>query len=162
MAFLQFNAAQVEPQKTNFDPIPAGNYVAQVVESDIKPTKSGQALNLTLEILDGPCRNRKVWARLNIKNDSAQAQQIAQAQLSALCHAIGVINLTDTQQLHGKPVRIRVKVRPAEGTYAASNDVTGFEAVPGGAVPSQTTQPFQAAATAPAPAQAAPWARKAA
>lgn len=159
MALLQFNAAQVEPQKSNFDPLPAGNYVAQVVESDIKPTKSGQALNLTFEVLDGAHRNRKVWARLNIKNDSAKAQEIAQAQLSALCHAIGVINLTDTQQLHAKPVRIRVKVRPADGNYAASNDVTGFEAVPGGAVPAAA--PAFAAAPAAAPAKAAPWARAA-
>ncbi|MGJ7508706.1 DUF669 domain-containing protein [Variovorax sp. GT1P44] len=168
MALLQFNAAQVEPQKTNFDPLPPGNYVAQVIESDLKPLASGKgdALNLTLQILEGQYINRKVWARLNIRHENAQAQQIAQSQLSALCHAVGVINLNDSAQLHGKPVRIRVKLRPAEGQYAASNDVNGFEAVAGGAIPLAAAPgrpSFAAPAAAPAAAApVAPWARKAA
>ena len=159
---FNFNAAQVEPQQTAFDPLPAGNYVAIVTDSDIKPTRSGRALKLTFRIVEGQFNNRLVWANLNIENASPQAQEIAQKQLSALCHAVGVINLSDTTQLHDKPVRIRVKVRAAEGEYAASNDVTGYEAVQGGAVPS--AQPsFAAAAPAAAPARAAaPWQRKAA
>lgn len=36
MALLNFRADQVAPQENNFDPIPAGVYIAQVVESDIK------------------------------------------------------------------------------------------------------------------------------
>lgn len=159
---FQFNAAQVEPQKTAFDPLPAGNYVAMVVDSDIKPTRSGRALKLAFRIIDGPHNGRQVWVNLNIENASAQAQEIAQKQLSALCHAVNVINLTDTLQLHEKPVRIRVKVRAAEGEYAASNDVTGFEAVAAGTAPQPQT-PFAAApAAAVSAAPAAPWARKAA
>lgn len=160
-----FNAAQVEPQKTNFDPLPAGNYVAMVVDSELKPTRSGRALKLALRIIEGPHANRQVWTNLNIENSSAQAQEIAQKQLSALCHAVGVINLADTLQLHERPVRIRVKLRPAEGEYAASNDITGYEAVAGGASPAAVARPsFPTAASAPAAAAAptAPWARKAA
>ena len=130
---LTFDSSTVQPQQANFDPLPAGNYVAIVVDSDIKPTKSGRALKLTFRIAEGPHMNRQVWANLNIENASAQAQEIAQAQLSALCHAVGVVKLTDTLQLHDRPVRIRVKIRPADGQYAASNDVTGYEAVAGSA-----------------------------
>ena len=179
MALLNFNAATVAPQTNNFDPIPAGIYNAQVTESDIKRlgTGNGDCLNLTLTILDGPMVTRKVWARLNIRHSNAQAQSIAQAQLSSLCHAVGVINLQDSTQLHMKPLRIKVKVRPAEGNYSASNDVTAFEALAGGALPVGgmfappaapaaprppfTPPPAHAPMQAPAAQQPAPWATRA-
>ena len=162
-----FNASNVEPQQTAFDPVPAGNYVAVVTDSDLKPTRSGRALKLTFRIAEGQHNGRLIWANLNVENQSAQAQEIAQKQLSALCHAVGVINLTDTLQLHDRPVRIRVKVRAAEGEYAASNDVTGYEAVAGGAAPGATPAATPARAPAPmaqaaAARPAAPWERKAA
>ena len=54
MAFISFNATQVQPQ-ASFDPIPAGKYICQIVESEIKSTKAGtyQQLALTWEVLDG-------------------------------------------------------------------------------------------------------------
>ena len=176
MATLNFDASTVTPDSTSISPVPAGIYVAQVVDSDVKPLKSGNgdALSLTFKILDGPHINRQVWASLNIRHSNAQAQQIAQAQLSALCHAAGVIRLQDSAMLHNRPVRIRVKVREADGQYAARNEVTGFEAIPGGAAPaaasgkpSAPAAPWAAAPGAPAapaaPAAntAAPWAQRA-
>ena len=52
MAFISFNATQVQPQ-ASFDPIPAGKYICQIVESEIKSTKAGtgQQLVLTWEVL---------------------------------------------------------------------------------------------------------------
>lgn len=169
MAMLNFDASTVQPDSTSISPVPAGIYVAQVVDSDVNPLKSGngEVLNLTFKILEGPQINRKVWASLNIRHTNAQAQQIAQAQLSALCHAAGVIRLQDSAMLHNRPVRIRVKVREADGQYAARNDVTGFEAVPGGAAPVAPAAPAPSAApwaSAPASApaaQQAPWAQRA-
>ena len=161
MAILNFDASTVTPDSTSISPVPAGIYVAQVVDSDVKPLKSGNgdALSLTFKILDGPHINRQVWASLNIRHSNAQAQQIAQAQLSALCHAAGVIRLQDSAMLHNRPVRIRVKVREADGQYAARNEVTGFEAIPGGAAPAAA--PWAAAPAAPAANTAAPWAQRA-
>ena len=45
---------QVQPQ-ASFDLIPAGKYICQIVESEIKSTKAGtgQQLVLTWEVLDG-------------------------------------------------------------------------------------------------------------
>lgn len=160
MASFQFNAANVEPQQS-FTPIPAGSYIAQVVESEIKPTKNGtgQMMNLTFEVLDGQYRNRKFFGRINVVNQSAEAERIGQSQLSALCHATGVMQLQDTVQLHGKPVKIKVKVRVDEsGKYDASNEVTGYEAISGAV---QVPAASQQAQAAPA-ASSAPWAKRAA
>jgi hypothetical protein len=161
MAQFAFNAANVAPQES-IAPIPAGVYLAHIVESDVAPLKSGQgrALKLTFQILSGPYANRKVWSSLNVEHrGSAEAERIAQSQLSALCHAVGVINLQDTAQLHMKPVQIRVKVRKDDtGQYGDRNEVTGYEAAAGAAVPAAAHVP--AAAAPQAPAAAPPWARR--
>ena len=127
MAQMSFNAAEVEPQST-FDALPAGWYVAQVIESDMKDTKAGtgQYLQLTWEILDGACAGRRVWDRLNISNPNAEAERIGRQQLSQLCHSVGVLQLQDSQQLHGKPARIKLAIRK-DPAYGDSNDVKGYE-----------------------------------
>lgn len=163
MASFNFNAANVAPQQS-FAPIPAGSYIAQVVESEIKPTKNGtgQMMNLTFEVLDGQYKNRKVFGRINVVNQSAEAERIGQSQLSALCHATGVMQLQDTVQLHNKPIKIKVKVRVDEsGKYDDSNEVTGYEAISGAVQIPAASQQAQAAPAAPS-ASAAPWARRAA
>ena len=93
-----FDPNSVPEDDRTFDPLPAGDYLMQVTESEIKPTKSGsgEQLILTLEVVDGPHQNRKVWDRLNIRNENADAQRIAQRALADLCLAIGVASLRDT------------------------------------------------------------------
>lgn len=162
MAMFSFDATAMAPQES-LSPIPAGHYLAHIIESDIQPLKSGmgQALALTFEVLDGQYRGRKVFARLNVQHrGSPEAERIAQAQLSALCHAVGVLKLTDSAQLHHKPVRIRVKIRKDEsGQYGDRNEVTGFEAASGvPTLPQQAAAPAVAAASAVTP----PWAKRAA
>lgn len=174
MAQLSFDATQVAPQES-INPIPAGVYLAQAIESDVRPLKSGmgRSLSITFQVLEGQYVNRKVFANLNIEHrGSAEAERIAQSQLSALCHAVGVLKPQDSSALHMKPVRIRVKIRKDEsGQYGDKNEVTGYEAAQGGLPP-----PAAAAARSPAPsgfppagaaqaapppaAAAAPWARR--
>lgn len=158
-AMIVFNATQVQPQ-ASFDPIPAGKYICQITESEIKPTKAGtgQQLVLTWEVLDGEFKGRKIWDRLNISNPNKQAEQISQAALSAICHACGVMQLQDSSQLHAKPMRIRVTVEKSEG-YEASNKVKGYEAVAGTSAPAFSAPSFQQAPQQAAPAaNTPPWA----
>lgn len=121
--------------------LPPGMYTAHVMESDLVTTKAGdgQILKLTFEILEGPLAKRRVWENLNIVNRNAQAQDIAQRQLKRLCNAIGHSGvLTDSEQLHFKPMRIRVAVEDDKtGQYAPSNRVKGFEALRGSAPAAQ-------------------------
>ena len=147
MAQFNFDASQVAPQASS-GPLPAGVYLAHIVESDVQPLKSGngEGLKLTFEIIDGQFKGRKVWENLNIRHTSEDTQRIAQSQLSALCHAVNVIKLMDTAALHFKPVRINVTVREAVGQYKASNNIKGYEAAGGG---------ISAPATAPTPAPVA-------
>ena len=68
------------PTKSNppreFEPIPAGKYLAMITESEMKPTKSGSGsyLQLTFQILEGEYKGRFLWARLNLNNPNAHGR----------------------------------------------------------------------------------------
>lgn len=160
MALLNFNAQTVSPE-SEFSPLPAGVYVAQVVESDVKQTKNGTGhyLQLTWKVLDGQHAGRLVFDRLNIANANETAQKIGQQQLSQLCHAVGVMQLQDSQQLHQRPCRIKIVVRK-DDQYGDSNEVKGYEAVAGMAAPAVPA--FVPPPVANKPVAATPWGQKAA
>ncbi|QBQ71146.1 multimodular transpeptidase-transglycosylase [Shewanella phage S0112] len=138
MPRLDFNASSVPPQ-TPFELLPTDWYTVSIDESEIKPTaaETGHYLQLRLNVMEGEYVNRKVFCRLNIDNPNQTAQDIAFAQLSAICHATGVINCEESEQLHGKPFMARVVLRPPKGDFDATNEVKGFKACEDGAGASQ-------------------------
>ena len=126
-----FNAEEIEP--SSFDPIPAGWYTAIISSSEMKATRDGygEYLSLTLQVIEGQYENRLVFARLNLKNANEKAVDIARKDLAAICRAVGVMSPKSSEELHDKPLMIKVKVRPASGDYEASNDIGGYKAVEG-------------------------------
>lgn len=157
MASINFNAEQVKPQD-DFTPIPAGDYIAQITESEIKATKSGtgQMLTLRWQVLDGQFKGRLVFDRINIINQNPTAQQIGQSQLSSICRAVGVMQLADSVQLHNRPAIISVKVRKDE-TYGDGNEVKAYKPANGvaPAMPAAAATPAANAGAVP-PWQARP------
>lgn len=126
MASLNFNANQVEPMAA-LEAVPAGKYTAVVIDSEIKPTKAGTGtyLALTLEIVDGEFKGRKLWSRLNLDNPSPVAVQIARQELSAICRAVGVMEPKDSCELHGIPLVVTVKQK-ADPDGEVRNEVKGY------------------------------------
>jgi hypothetical protein len=146
MADLQgFDARNVEPT-SDLEPIPAGKYLAAITESEMKANKSGTGgyLQLTFQILDGPYKNRFVWARLNLNNPNATAVQIARGELSALCRAVGVLAPKDSLELHNLPLVITVKCKTRKDTGELQNEIKGYAKKD-----AATAQPQQAASTPP-------------
>lgn len=149
MAQLNFDATQVEPD-TGFDTVPGGWYNVAMDESDLKPTKDGAGtfLQSRFNILDGQYRGRKLFTRLNIRNANAQAQEIALRQLSAIGHAVGVLHIADSQQLHGLPLKVKVKIRKGDDNYEDQNEIISYKNI---------NEPVETVAgTAAAPAGGAP------
>ena len=145
-----FNASQVEPT-SSFEPIPAGKYLAAITESEMKPTKTGTGryLQLTFTIIDGEYKNRVLWARLNLENPNATAVKIAMSELSAICHAVGIMQPRDSVELHNLPLVIVVKLRKREDSGELTNEIKGYE---------RKTAAGQAQ-TAPATDNTPPWRR---
>ena len=152
MATLNFNANDVEPN-VGMEAVPAGKYVAVIIESQMKPTKSGNGyfLELTFEIIEGEYKGRKVWARLNLDNPNQDAVKIAKGELSALCRAVNVMQPKDSAELHNLPLEISVKCKKRDDSDDISNEIKGY--APKGSSSNPATPAAQKKADTP------PWRR---
>jgi hypothetical protein len=160
MAILNFDSTNV-PVAQALDPIPAGWYPCAIVASEVKPTGNGQGAYLELEeeVIEGPYKGRKVYDRLNLQNLNPIAVEIAYKTLSAICHAVNVIQVADSSQLHNRPLMVKVALRSAgmgkdNQMHEASNEVKGYKAMGQDAAPAAPAAP--AFAPPPAAAPAAP------
>lgn len=164
-ADLNFDATTVAPD-TGLDVMPVGWYNATIDESEMKPTKDGTGafLKLRFNIVDGQYAGRKVFTQLNLKNSNAQTVEIAQKQLSAICHAVNVLRPGKSEELHGIPLKIKLKLTKATDEYEARNEISSYknvnEQVDMAGGDSAASAAGAAAFGAGAPAQ--PWAQGAA
>jgi hypothetical protein len=165
MAFLgqTFDAIDL-PQGNTYEPLPAGWYTATIADAELKPTKdgSGQYIKIRYDITGPTHQGRVVFGNLNIKNASAKAEEIGRQQLGELMRAIGLARVTDTDQLIGGVLQIKLDVRAATEQYPAQNEVRGFKAISGSApsfaAPAASTAASATASAGPAKA-APPWAK---
>lgn len=148
---MNFDATTVAPSTGEFEPIPNGTYPFAVVasESKVSDDKTKMGLKLTLQVLDGEYKGRKMTTYLNLTHPNPVAQELGQKELSAICHVTNVMKLTNSQQLHDIPFKAKIRVTPKstkkqdDGTtkeYGEGNavqqylriDGTPLSAVPGG------------------------------
>jgi len=159
MAALNFNAAEVQPQQS-FDALPPGRYEAIISASEMKDTKAGtgQYLQLTFDVVGGQYEGRKLWSRLNLVNPNATAVQIAERELSAICHCVGILVPADSEELHDALLVIDViqELNPMSGQQ--TNRIKGYSQVSAPAVKAKPDAPAGFATGKVAPA--APWAKK--
>lgn len=155
MASINFNAETVEPTSA-YDVLPKGKYLCMAVASEMKETKSrtGEYLQITFEVLDGPGKGRKLFERLNVRNQNKTAEEIAQRQLSALCHATGVLQLMDSEQLHNIPVMVEITIEEGKDGYEPQNRIKGYEAAGGSPVHRQAVGQAAVERAAPVAASA--------
>lgn len=175
MVQMNFNAQQYDPTVGAADVFESGDYTFQIVQSEAKQTKAGTGTMLvfTCECVDPEHAKKRLTIRLNVHNPNAQAMEIAYRELSAISHVCGVLQWQDTQQLHGKPFKVRLEKKPRNDDPSKfGNEVKGYMDVngnaPGGGQapaaaappppPSTPAAPPPAAPPAdPAPAAAPPW-----
>ena len=138
------------------DPLPPGWYHVNVTGAELKNTKAGngQYIAVRYDVIGPTHQGRVVFGNLNIKNPNPKAEEIGRQQLGELMRAIGLAKVTDTDQLIGGSLQIKLEIRQQDG-YEPSNDVRGYKAISGSA-------PTFAAPAAPAASGKAepPWAKK--
>jgi hypothetical protein len=171
MAFLSQSFAVDElPQGSggNFEPLPAGWYQATITSAELKKTKAGtgEYIAIRYDILGPTHQGRVVFGNLNIANPNQKAEEIGRQQLRELMVSIGLNSVSDTDQLIGGSLSIKLDVKSDE-QYGDKNEVRGFKSAGGGSaapkaaasVPSFAAH--AAAPAAPATAKAAPpWLKK--
>lgn len=155
MAQFSFNAASA-PVSTPMSrgPLPEGRYEVIITRSDIKTTQrgDGEYIELEMQITAGDSAGRRHWERLNVSNPNKKAEDIAKAALGQLCVAVGVHDMTDTEQLHDIPFVVSLEVDRKDPTR---NRIVGYESAGAQAPKAPAAPPARPAA----PAGARPWAR---
>ena len=164
MAFLD-QAIELDtlPQATtSYELLPPGWYDATVAGAELRDTKTGgQMIAVKYSILGPTHQGRLVWGNINIRNANPKAEEIGRQQLGDIMRATGLARVTDTDQLIGLTMGIKVAIRESE-QYGNSNEVKGWRSKQGSEAPLPA---FLRQAEAPAPAAAPagkqpPWAKK--
>lgn len=124
MSQYVFDATKVSPQSDR-SAVPPDTYDVILTGSEIKPgkTPADRKMELNFRIISGPLNGATIFQTLNIVHSNPTAQQIAQSEFSALCHAIGIMQISDTTQLHGRPLKLKTGIR--NGTYKAGHPQAG-------------------------------------
>lgn len=166
-----FDSSAVEPDAgRGFDLIPKNTLLDfEITNSEVKDATTGSGSYLALEctVVGPEYVGRKIWKNITLKNSSEKAEQIGQGQLSALCRALGIGVLEDSDDLFQKMFRGRVvieagrpkdKNNPNGEKYDDRNDIGAFEPL-GSEAPAPVAK--AAAPAANKPAAAKPWAKRA-
>jgi hypothetical protein len=154
MVQLNFDARQFTPLDN--DVIPEGWYNFIIDESNAMPTKDGNPNHLRLvlrfSIIDGPHQGRKVFTGLNMRHTNIQTMEIANRELSAICAAVNLPFVQDTQQLHNIPMKGRVKtIKDPNGVYDDKSEIKSYKPI-NYVVPGVLAQPGAKPQGAPAAA----------
>ena len=123
---------------SGFEPIPAGQYLVKIIESEIKATKAGtgEYLKLMFEVCDGNYKGRKVTEILNLRNPSAKAVEIAQGTFAAIRLATGVHEPRVPEELHDIPMIAKITQKDdtnQNGEPIVRNQIKNFK--PRGSAP---------------------------
>lgn len=125
-----FDSNEHDDMNVGFKPIPAGEYPVQIVKSDLVPVKDKPAskfIKFEFSIIDGEYKGSKIWQQLNIINSNKVTSEIANKELATICRAVGKTVIHDTDELHGIPLLMTVKIIPAKGDWPAKNGPTGYK-----------------------------------
>jgi hypothetical protein len=169
-----FDATGVEPNAP-LQALPPGDYRVQILQSEMRVTKAGtgQMLWLDMEVLEGPLKGRHVYDQLNLINPNPTAEEIAQRTLSAICHAVGKLQVSDSEELHFLPMVVKVAVRPngynevkgykpvQQTAAAAASTPAANGSVPSRPAPSSVSSAAAQARPALGASSTAPWKRSA-
>lgn len=146
----------------NYDPLPSGWYTAHISGAEIKATKAGDGSYIAVRYdVTGPShQGRVVFGNLNIRNASAKAEEIGRQQLGDIMRAIGLAKVSDTDQLIGGSLSIKLDIKEASGDYKARNEVRGFKAIEGSPMTFRAAESAPSAPAGGAAKAAPPWAKK--
>lgn len=116
MTAFNFDATKVEPDQGRVGAMPKGWYKTMVESTELKPTSNGngQFVSVMFGVVEGPHKGSKFFNNFNVVNESEKAVEIGHKQFSALLHAVGVLVMTNTDQIKNIPFFTRLKFVAAE------------------------------------------------
>lgn len=137
-----FDATQIDPTQ-GAGQLPVGKHPVVAVSSSIDATKAGDGgmVIYILKIIDGPHSGVTGPYRLNLYNNSPKAVEIANRQLSALCHVTGVFQIADSDALLNIPFIVEVMPQADNPAYTEIKKVYDINGNEPGKPPTNQAQP---------------------
>ena len=130
MLNLDLNSRKDTASKS-FEILPRGQYLVSCINAETKITKAktGEFIECTFRVMEGPYEGRMIWTRFNIVNPNPLAQDIGLDQLTAYMLSAGFedLKLKNVSDLCGKPVIAVVKHKESESGTSA--EVSYFKPV---------------------------------
>lgn len=153
----RFDATQHDTTQSDYAELPNGTYQLEIEASEVKPTSNGKGTILKVTnnvVAPEEYAGRKLFNNYNLENESAQAQEIGQKQFAALCRAIGVDGVDDSEELHFHTYTARVALgKPSkDGQYPARAEIKRYYFPDEGDLPEPAIDAVQPAAPAVKPA----------
>lgn len=127
----------------DFSPLPEGDYLVKMIESERTPMKSGNGdmFKMKVEVIDGEHKGRTLNDFCNLWHNDSQVSEIAKKQLASIISAITGRKdtpISDSTELHGVPYVVKLALQEPNDEGKVYNRIKGYK--------------NRAAATAPAPA----------
>lgn len=112
----------------SFDPVPAGQYLCHVEKAEVKKTKAGNGayVNVEMSVHGDAYDGRRIFDKITIANPNEKAVAIGLSQLASLARAVGEGVLSDSAQLVGKYVLVKVAVKK-DDVYGDQNVVRKYD-----------------------------------
>lgn len=157
-----FDVNEMPQGKGDFEPIPAGWYTAIITSAEIKDTRAGTGKYIAIRFdVTGPeYAGRVVFGNVTLRNPNSTAEEIGRQQLGDIMRALGLVRLSDTDEMIGHELSIKLKRTESE-QYGPGNEVKAFKAMEGRQSAAPTAPAVRANSAPTAPAAARPAAAKA-
>lgn len=147
MAYVKnYDCSGVKPG-LDFEALPAGEYLAHIVESDVKESKSGEAmLIMSWMVTDGDYAGQRVFDSMMLTGKGSDFGKRKLVTIADVLDYPNPNNVEETEDLHGVPCLIEVGF--GTGDYKEKNQIKNYKKAPSTA-PRSAVAPAAAQNTAP-------------
>lgn len=152
-------SGDVDTTQRDFEDLPAGIMqfeieASEIVETGPEDARTGVGLKYTAAVLAPEAvKGRKFFGFINLENKNPTAQEIGQREFGALRRALGLDNVSDSEELHyiAYTVKLGLGKPSKDGKYPARMEVKRYYFPDEGNVPAPAIDANQ---PAPQPAAA--------
>lgn len=112
----------------SYTPLPLADYEMEIVESSYDANKDGDGMVLALkaQITGGEFEGRPYMIWMDLENDDEDKQNRGQRDFAGLRRATGVLNPSDTVELHFKPFKVTIGTYVQKTTGETKNTIKKY------------------------------------
>lgn len=99
---------------SGYIPLPAGEYVLEIVETDydVNAKGNGMVLKCKAQVIEGDYAGRPYYINYTLEHhESDIAQEIGQRDFAGLRRATGVLSPSDSSELHWIPFSVKIGIQ---------------------------------------------------